>query len=186
MRAMILPVLVMSCLAFTAHAGTYQRNLPGGIVVTLVDGSFNASEHHIENCNQTDTCLVDHHPPLMTLGLPTVEIKSIKVSVGGLTYTLPSSRMFDPGLSRKFGGLERFAGYCVNRFNCAFRAKFAEAGGAYSAEWIIRNGVATRTVLSTSIDISTLFSKNPAPPQDEKHSLSGLYAVLSGTGQPAR
>ncbi|NHZ33478.1 hypothetical protein F0185_07715 [Massilia sp. CCM 8692] len=172
MRAMTVPVLVLSCLALKAHADTYQRSLSGGIFVTLVDGSFNASEHHIQNCNQADTCLVDHLPPLMTLGLPNTEVKSIKVSVGGLTYTLPSSRMFDPGLSWKFGGLERFTGYCVNRFNCAFRARFAEAGGAYSAEWIIKDGVATRTVLSASNDISALFSENPIPPHEGGRALA--------------
>lgn len=172
MRATNVVMLVLLCLCLPAHAETYQRPLPGGIMVTLVVGEFHDSEHHISNCNRADTCLVDHLPPLMTAGLPSIEIKSIKVSIGGMTYALPSSRMFNPGLSAQTGGLERFAGYCADRFNCAFRARFAEAGGAYSAEWIIRKGIATRTVLSTSIDISMLFSENPMPPQDEKRSLS--------------
>ena len=167
MRATNVPMLALVCCCVQAHADTYQRHLPGAIIVTLVDAPFHEADHHIDNCNQADTCLVDHLPPLMTLGLPAVEIRSITVSVGGLTYALPSSRMFNPGLSSQSGGLERFAGYCANRFNCAFRAKFAEAGGAYSAEWIIRSGVATRTVLSTSGDISTLFSENPMPPRDQ-------------------
>lgn len=158
---------VVLLLGADAHADIYKRTLPGGIRVTVVDGPFDRSLHSIKDCGQADTCLIDNVPPLSTIGLPTTEIKSITVNVGGRNYVLPSDRMFDPGLDPRSGGIERFAGFCSDRFNCAFRARFSEAGGAYAAEWLISGGVPIRTVLSASIDISGLFAEHPSPPKEK-------------------
>ena len=170
MKLSVLALPIVSSLAFVTpgiRAETYRYVMPGEIIVTVVDGPFLASEHHIRGCGKGPSCLVDHAPPLAGPGRPRDEIKSISISVDGMTYALDASGMFNTSAALRNGAFKRIGGYCYDRRNCAFRGRFGDSGRSYVAEWVIKNGIPTRTVLSPSMDLGCLFDDNPAPPKYE-------------------
>jgi hypothetical protein len=65
------------------------------------------------------------------------------------------------------GSVRYFGGKCVDAKNCSFRGLFSDAGGSFVAEWRVINGVSTRTVLTDSSDVVSLFMKNIDPPEYE-------------------
>ncbi|RSZ60575.1 hypothetical protein HF313_19365 [Massilia atriviolacea] len=161
LMAMLVPVMPF------AIADTYRRTLPGEIVVTVVDRPFSVSEHHVRGCVNARMCFVDNVPALGTTSLPTDEIESISVSVEGMTYRLQASGMFNARVALRNGGISRISGFCYDRRNCEFRGRFGNGGRSYFAEWVVKNGTATRTVLSPSMDVGWLFDDNPSPPKYE-------------------
>ncbi|NHZ67092.1 hypothetical protein [Massilia genomosp. 1] len=170
MKFPIWAVPIVSMLAFVTpdiRAETYRYVMPGEIIVTVVDGPFLASEHHVRGCGKGQTCVVDHAPALVESGRPRDEIKSISIGVDGMTYALQASGMFNTSTALRNGGIKRIGGYCYDRHNCAFRGRFGDGGRSYVAEWVIKNGIPTRTVLSPSMDLGWLFDDNPMPPKYE-------------------
>ena len=49
--------------------------------------------------------------------------------------------------------------------NCQFRGLFSDAAGSFVAEWLIVDGLAIRTVLTSNNDVVNLFKKNIDPPE---------------------
>lgn len=160
-------VSVLQFLTPDVRAETYRSVMPGEIIVTVVDGPFLASEPPVRDCVRGRACVVDYAPPLVENGRPRDEIKSISISVDGMIYALPASGMFNTSNALRNGGIKRIGGYCYDRHNCAFRGRFGDGGRSYVAEWVIKNGIPTRTVLSPSMDLGWLFDDNPAPPKYE-------------------
>ncbi|NHZ33479.1 hypothetical protein [Massilia rubra] len=163
----LLMVLFLNLVPSAIKAETYRHVMSGDVIVTVIDGPFVAAEHHIHGCSRGQACLVDHVPPVVATGRPVDEIKSINISVDGMTYALQASGMFNTSVALRNGGIKRFAGYCYDRNNCAFRGRFGDGGHSYVAEWVIKNGIPTRTVLSPCMDLGWLFDDNPMPPKYE-------------------
>jgi hypothetical protein len=62
------------------------------------------------------------------------------------------------------GGIRYFGGSCSDAKNCVFRGLFGDGANSYVAEWVIFDGVSSRTVLSGDDDLFELFEKHMDPP----------------------
>lgn len=87
-------------------------------------------------------------------------IAALTLRTGGRAYALDVSEMVDPLVPK-------IDGFCYDERNCHLRGTFGDGGGVYAAEWQIVDGVATRTVLSGSLDLVRFFRANLKPPRYE-------------------
>jgi len=169
--AMRVPIAVsIILLSASALADTESAFiLPSGVKVTIVEAPFDKAQFEITNCVEGGTnCLIRGKVPFgVTFGLPKTYIKSISVVYHNQSYMLDSSDMYDAWGSRpleRTGVIRYFGGKCFDSKNCQFRGLFSDASGSFVAEWQIVNGLAFRTVLSSSHDIVGLFMKHIDPP----------------------
>jgi hypothetical protein len=56
-----------------------------------------------------------------------------------------------------------FGGYCNSKGTCFLRRLFGDGALGYAADWVVINGIFTRTAISGDSDINELFTKNIDP-----------------------
>ncbi|MBC3928644.1 hypothetical protein H8K29_10515 [Undibacterium sp. CY21W] len=172
-RPFILFVLLsVACMTGAFADGLVNFTLPSGVAVELVEQAFVKSQFKVEGCNgQEKKCLINGRIPFGTdLDLPKSYVKSIRVSFQGKTYSLSSDGMYNAWGKRPLeypGSVRYFGGKCFDSQNCQFRGLFSDAAGSFVAEWRVVNGVPTRTVLTNSNDVVSLFMKHIDPPEFE-------------------
>jgi len=141
---------------------TATFTLPSGVAVRIVEAPFKLSR-------EADCRINGRRVPWGPgVSLPKTYVKSITVSFRGRSYELDASCMYDAWGGRPLevpGVIRYFGGKCSDVKTCQFRGVFSDASEAFVAEWSIANGVAVRTVLSSSNDIVNLFMKNIDPPE---------------------
>jgi hypothetical protein len=162
------PLLMLFILVGAASADAHTLTMRVNRVdVVAVEEPFRPAAHRIEGCNRPyQGCKIDGTLLIGLPAVPTKELTRLAVTCDGKTYELDTSGMFGPLLpatGEKWQG--HFSGFCYDRDNCGFRGVFSDAGGSYAAEWLIRNGVARRTVLSDSGDVVQFFLQYPNPPK---------------------
>ena len=144
--------------------------LPSGVGITIIESAFQRAGFDTEGCAEvSSSCRINGHIPYgVDSGLPKTYVKSITVSFQGASYAVDASNMFNawgkrpleyPGVVRYFGGK------CFDKTNCQLRGLFSDAAGSFVAEWVIEDGFSTRTVLTSSTDVVSLFIKNIDPPE---------------------
>ena len=92
-------------------------------------------------------------------------LKNITASYQGHSYTLDVADMYNAWGNRSLehpGVIRYFGGRCYDKSNCQFRGIFSDAAGSFVAEWLIVDGLAIRTVLTSSNDVVNLFKKIPS------------------------
>jgi hypothetical protein len=149
---------------------TAAFTLPSGVAVRIVEAPFNVSSFKTQGCKEQDSaCLVNGRVPFgVAFGLPKTYVKSITVTFKGQSYSLGASDMYNAWGERPLevrGAIRYFGGTCFDVKNCRFRGLFSDAAGSFVAEWLIVNGLSTRTVLSDSADILRLFTEHIDPPE---------------------
>lgn len=144
--------------------------LPSGVEVKIVEAHFQRAQFNVEGCSDRDaTCRINGHIPFgIESGLPTNYVKSIIISFQGSTYSLDVSNMYDAWVGRPLehpGKIRYFGGKCFDVKNCQFRGIFSDAAATFVAEWLVTDGQAFRTTLTSSNDVVNLFMKNIDPPE---------------------
>jgi hypothetical protein len=142
--------------------------LPSGVQVRIVEATFDASRFKIEGCVPGGAvCRINGRVPFgVAVGLPRTYVKHITVTFRGQSYMLDSSDMYDAWGSRPLehkGVVRYFGGRCEEAGLCHLRGIFSDGVGSFVAEWRVVNGTAIRTVLTDSIDVVHLFTKNIDP-----------------------
>lgn len=155
------------CLAISLPASSAELStlLGSGIQVIAVEKPFTSADHAITGCKSFQPCLVDGQKVFGAIGLPRTILEKVSLRYGDASYELDVRGMFDPMLGTDLKG--RWDGYCYDSRNCTLRAVFSDAGGAYCAEWQIVNGVATRTILTDSMDVVKFIRANLVAPRYE-------------------
>lgn len=82
-------------------------------------------------------------------------IHNLRFIMGGAEVRLDTSGMYEYGDGR--GVSERFRIFCSVGGHCTIRATFGDAAASYAAEWIVVDGMARRTVLTSTMDVGTAF-----------------------------
>lgn len=172
MRYMRHVVALLGCLLpFSVWAdATSTFILPGGVEVTIVETAFHEDEFSIEGCTaKSSMCRINGRIPYgVAFGLPKTYVKSLTASFHGTSYSLDAAGMYNAWGCRPLeqpGSVRYFGGKCFDERNCQFRGLFSDAAGTFVAEWIIIDGYATRTILTSSGDVVDLFMKNIDPPE---------------------
>ena len=158
---------MFSTLALADSASTFT--LPSDVRVTIVEAAFHEENFTIDGCSaKSPICFINGKLPYgLAFGLPKTYIKSVTIFYQGTSYALDGTNMYNAWGNRPLeypGAVRYFGGGCVDKKNCQFRGLFSDAAGAYVAEWLIVEGYAIRTVLTNSIDVVNLFTKNIDPP----------------------
>lgn len=142
----------------------YALKLPGSIDVVAREDKFDREKHSVSGCGQANQiCQVDGNLVYGATAVPKSSLSKLVVNIGGASYELDTKGMYDPLLGPALN--KNFGGFCYDSKNCAFRAVLGDAGGIYSAEWVIKNGQVFRTTLTDSADIFQFFKGHLAPPQ---------------------
>ncbi|MEJ2610144.1 MAG: hypothetical protein P8179_08655 [Candidatus Thiodiazotropha sp.] len=149
-----------------------QYDLGNGIVVNLEEAEFNPIEHKIINCEGSIIpCTIDGVFPFgIEFSIPRTYLKSLSLSIHGRTYKLNTSGMYNAWGNRPLAikdKIKYLGAHCYDEKSCALRGIFSDAAGSFVAEWLIVNGISTRTILTSSNDIVNLFIKNIEPPYYE-------------------
>ena len=168
MKIILITLLVFSYSSFANEAKVFD--LGNGIKVSILEEKFDPKSHKIENCeNSNIPCRIDSHIPYGTaFNMPRTELKELKLTTESGTYKLDTTGMYNAWGERPLeykGSIKYLGAYCFNPQNCTLRGIFSDAAGSYVAEWLILNGISTRTVLSSSDDIMHLFMTNIEPPR---------------------
>ncbi len=98
---------------------------------------------------------------------PKTYISKILFTVNNISYTLENKYMYNSWGNRPLkitNVIKYFDAHCYDNKNCTIRGIFSDAAGSFVAEWKIINGKPTRTIITDSSDILSLFSKNISPP----------------------
>lgn len=147
--------------------------LPSGVEVSIVEAPFGDGHFRVEGCFANSSfCRINERIPFFGVGsgLPKTYVKAISVSFNGRKYFLDASDMYDAWGGRPLqytSKIRYFGGKCVDDKNCSFRGLFGDASGSFAAEWAIVDGLASRTVLSSSGDLTDFFMKHIDPPDYE-------------------
>jgi len=159
--------------AVTVRADTTAKlELPSGVEVRIVEAPFQAKNFKVQGCGEKATgCRINGRIPFGTaFGMPTTYVRRITASFKGRTHLLDSSQMYNAWGGRPLevkGVIRYFGGKCDDEKNCRFRGLFSDAGGSFVAEWLVVDGMATRTVLTDSNDVVHFFMQNIDPPEFE-------------------
>jgi hypothetical protein len=142
--------------------------LPSGMKVEIVEALFASSGIKAVGCEKAvEVCRLGGKPYGMATGLPKTYVRSIGITYADATYRLDSAGMYDAWGNRPLqakGGIRYFGGSCSDAKNCVFRGLFGDGANSYVAEWVIFDGVSSRTVLSGDDDLFELFEKHMDPP----------------------
>jgi hypothetical protein len=143
--------------------------LPSGVRVDITESVFQRSQFKVQGCGDGDRyCRINGRIPFGdAFGLPKTYVKAITVSYMGKTYSLDVSDMYDARGTRPLefkGAIRYFGGKCSSSKDCKFRGLFSDGAGTFVAEWMIVDGVSTRTVLTDSDDVVDLFMRHIDPP----------------------
>lgn len=138
-----------------------KLTLPSGVKITIIEGRVIGSK--LPNCrvNGKSVTLGEHRPATY--------VKHMYGEFNGKRFTLDASCMTDAWNGRPLevpGTIRYFGGKCSNYksgLSCTLRGVFADASETFVAEWIVVAGNSTRTVLSNSQDVISLFMKNIDP-----------------------
>lgn len=98
---------------------------------------------------------------------PKTYISKILFIVNDISYSLENKYMYNSWGNRPIeipNVIKYFDAHCYDNTNCTIRGIFSDAAGSFVAEWKIINGEQTRTVITNSNDILSLFAKNISPP----------------------
>jgi len=144
--------------------------LPSGVDVEIVEVDFQKNNFTVTGClSGNEACLINGRIPYgVDFDFPKTYVEKITVSFEGYSYGLNVTDMYNawgdrpleyPGVVRYFGGR------CFDKKNCQFRGVFSDAAGSFVVEWLIVNGVGTRTAMTSSSDVVNLFKKNIDPPE---------------------
>jgi len=95
---------------------------------------------------------------------PVDAVASLSVTRKGKTVRLPVEGMVDPQLANAGEAAQRIRLSCDTVDQCTVRGVFGDGGAVYVGEWIVRNGMAVRTVFSPSQDLSGFVRENLAAP----------------------
>lgn len=172
-KPILFAILISPLIWAVAHASDMQEfNLGKGITAQIEEAPFNPENHKIINCKDSNIpCTIDGVFPFGTaFDMPKTYLKSLSLTVSGKTYKLDTTGMYNAWGNRPLeykGTIKYLGAHCYDKDNCALRGLFSDAAGSYVAEWLIVNGIATRTVISSSDDIVHLFMKNIEPPYYE-------------------
>lgn len=164
-----MPKTVLFLFFIIGHTGQafpadFSLRLEGNIEITAREEVFFPADHKLKGCDvPLDVCEIDNHRLLGSASIPKTTLSKLVVKVAGVRYELETSGMFDPLLGPDIRN--NFGGYCYDPKNCSFRAALGDAGGVYSAEWVIRNGHAYRTMLTDSSDTFEFIKYHLLPPQ---------------------
>lgn len=163
-----LALLMSPLLATFSYADTVSEfTLPGGATVTIVESPFSEAGFRLSNCSPEGyNCLINGRIPFGTVSTPTTYVKSISISYAGRTHRLDPTDMYNAWGSRTPTN-EYFGGRCWDESYCHVRGLFSDGGGSFVAEWLVWEGVSTRTVISASGDVVDLFLENLDPPDYE-------------------
>ena len=163
-------ILILCFASLQAKADDIKEfKLDSGIKVTIEEAPFDPKGHEIINCKGSEMpCLIDGGFPYGTdFSLPRSYLKKLIITYEGKSYSLDSSHMFNAWGNRPLevkGVIRYLGGHCYDSKHCALRGLFSDAAGSYVAEWVVINGVPSRTVLTSSDDVVHLFMKNIDPP----------------------
>ncbi|MET3108029.1 hypothetical protein AAKU67_004233 [Oxalobacteraceae bacterium GrIS 2.11] len=133
--------------------------LEKGIDIEIVEKGFDDKKFVVERCMQEKfsyVCKINGHVPFGIDGnLPKTFIESITLTVNQKIYQLNSEDMYDAWGNRpaNIKGFNYLAVYCRNDENCTLRGEFSDGAGSFVAEWLIRSGISTRSILTNSEDI---------------------------------
>jgi hypothetical protein len=159
---------ILATMAAAPAANVVRFTLPSGVKVEIVEAPFASSGIKAVGCeNAVQVCRLGGKPYGMATGLPKTYVRSIGITYVNATYRLDSADMYDAWGSRplqKKGGIRYFGGSCSDAKNCVFRGLFGDGASSYVAEWVIFDGVSSRTVLSGDSDLLGLFEKYIDPP----------------------
>jgi len=149
---------------------TSTFNLPSGVEVTIVESIFQEEKFDVEGCStKSSICRINGRFPYgVDLNLPKTYVRSITISFQGTSYALDVTDMYNAWGNRPLeypGAVRYFGGKCFDKKNCQFRGLFSDAAGSFVAEWLVVDGLAIRTVLTSSNDVVNLFKKNIDPPE---------------------
>lgn len=123
--------------------------LEGGAKLILVEDVFSEKQFDVYIA---DVFRINDQYPFGEDGrIPKDYLKLARIEIEDRVYSLEVSNMYNTsGKRRVYGG-------CDSNMWCSVRAVFSQGGGQYAVEWKVRNGVATRTVLTDSGDVVDLF-----------------------------
>ncbi|MEZ5541071.1 MAG: hypothetical protein R3F42_03410 [Pseudomonadota bacterium] len=149
-----------------------EFDLGNGITVQIEEARFLPAEHEIKNCKDSDMpCTIDGSFPFgAAFDMPHSYLKRLSLSISGKSYDLDTAGMYNAWGNRplEYKGTVKYLGaHCYDENNCALRGLFSDAAGSFVGEWLIVNGMAKRTVISSSEDIVHLFMNNIEPPYFE-------------------
>lgn len=164
--------LICAMVSISALADTKTFTLPSGVAIKITEAAFQKRNFKISGCTEKSAgCLINGRIPFgVAFGLPKTYVKSIRISYQDQSYLLDTTDMYNAWGERplEYKGVVRyFGGKCADTRNCLFRGLFSDGAGSFVAEWLIVDGVETRTVLSDSDDIVNLFMKHIDPPGPE-------------------
>lgn len=142
--------------------------LPSKVKVRIVEAPFAQSGMVFD---EKRPCFIEGRVPFGTdCGRPETYLKELTISYEGKTYQLDTSSIFNawhgrplvslPPKGVKGRGLRYFGGYCANAESCMVRGLFSDGAGTFVAEWTISEGIAVRTVLTTSPDVKAAFVRH--------------------------
>lgn len=170
MKINICAILMLCFASLQANADEIKEfKLNSGITVSIEEAPFNPQGHEIVNCEGSEIpCLIDGSFPYgANFSLPSTYLKKLVISFEGKSHSLDTSHMFNAWGNRPLevkGVIRYLGGHCYDSEHCALRGLFSDAAGSYVAEWVVINGVSSRTVLTSSDDVVHLFMKNIDPP----------------------
>ncbi|MDR3177581.1 MAG: hypothetical protein LBT96_01220 [Campylobacteraceae bacterium] len=159
-------LLVISC-TFAVLIGAdndikSEFTLNNNTKVIIIESIFDKNNSDIKLCeNGFEICHINRYLAYGVVSdIPKTYVKSIKVFHQNQIYDLNTSGMYDAWGDRlEFGNLNSyFAEQCKDKYNCTFRGLFADAAGAFAAEWQIVNGEDIRTAIGYAMEVDFLFN----------------------------
>ena len=154
------------------EGSTLTLDLGKNVTAKVSQRPFDGAQVRIEQCRDgAGICRINGGTPFgISSGLPRTVLAKLTVTVGGRTYELDTSNMYDAWGKRQQEArqVSQFlAAACYDQANCVVRGLFSEGAHAYVAEWAIVDGKASRTMLTGSNDVVELFDRKLAPPAFE-------------------
>jgi hypothetical protein len=164
-------VVIISCLLTSiVSANTVSTFIiPSGVEVTIIESTFDKDIFSVERCSSNDSiCRINKKFPYgVDIDFPKTYVKSITVSLQGRSYALDATGMYNAWGGRPLehhGVIRYFGGGCSDNKNCQFRGIFSDGSGSFVAEWLVVDGLATRSIITGSDDVVNLFKNNIDPP----------------------
>ena len=136
---------------------------------------YHYSESEMEKCKQDfSSCLKNGLPTFGTsssfgifTSLPRSHLVELRLRYRDIEYKLETLHMYESRSNKKSkskSNVQYFYANCFDAKNCLVRGLFSDAAGSYVAEWKIVDGIALRSILTSTRDIVHKFIKNINPP----------------------
>lgn len=165
----ILVIILFPLSSFAADMRS-KFTLPSKVEISIIEAPFYKKKFKVEGCSDKDSiCRINGHIPFgIAFGIPKTYVKSIVITFQGKSSELDVSDMYNAWGNRPLeyrGKVRYFGGKCSDLKNCQIRGIFSDAAGSFVAEWLIVDGRAFRSILTSSNDVVDLFMKHIDPPE---------------------